>query len=96
MTFDSKKFQLAGEKLTLNQIEKQKLKPEIDPRVHFVLVCAALSCPVLEAYQFDVPVVCSDSTAISVWDTMEKQLGDGHCTCDVFALFYCIRFDFNI
>ena len=39
---------------------------------------------------------CSDSTAISVWDTMEKQLGDGHCTCDVFALFYCIRFDFNI
>ncbi len=54
--FDEKKHQVAGESLTLNALEKQKLlEPYGDPRVHFVLVCAAKSCPPLAdfAYQAD-------------------------------------------
>ncbi len=48
--FDLKKHQIAGEYLTLNDIENKKLRP--DPRVHFVLVCAAKGCPKIlnEAY----------------------------------------------
>ncbi|MBL4707679.1 MAG: DUF547 domain-containing protein [Flavobacteriales bacterium] len=47
--FDSKKHTVAGEQLTVNQIEKEKLNPVEDPRLHFVLVCAALSCPIIES-----------------------------------------------
>jgi hypothetical protein len=52
--FDETKHRVAGEMLTLNQLEKEKLlQPYNDPRVHFVLVCAAMSCPPLDnkAYQ---------------------------------------------
>jgi len=52
--FDNKKHKVAGDMLTLNQLEKEKLmQPYNDPRVHFVLVCAAMSCPPLynKAYE---------------------------------------------
>lgn len=46
--FDKKKHWVAGEQLTLNELEKEKLlKPYGDPRFHFALVCAAKSCPSL-------------------------------------------------
>ena len=41
-------FPIAGEVLTLDQIEFDKLlKDDIDPRVHFALACAAKGCPYL-------------------------------------------------
>lgn len=43
--FDAVKFTVAGESLTLNEIENKKLRP--DPRVHFVLVCGAKGCPTI-------------------------------------------------
>lgn len=44
--FDGQKHLVGGDKLTLNQLEKEKLlKPTKDARLHFVLVCAAISCP---------------------------------------------------
>ncbi len=46
--FDKQRFKVAGEQLTLNQLERQKLMvPYQDSRVHFALVCAAQSCPPL-------------------------------------------------
>ncbi len=54
--FDQKKHTVAGEQFTLNELEKKKLlEPYQDPRIHFVLVCAAVSCPPLAdfAYQAD-------------------------------------------
>ena len=48
--FDRRKHQVAGQELTLNEIEhEQLLKPYGDPRFHFVLVCAAVGCPQLIA-----------------------------------------------
>jgi len=44
--FDSKTYLVAGDTLTLNQIENEKLRAQFgDPRIHFALVCAAQSCP---------------------------------------------------
>ena len=44
--FDTLKHLAAGEKLTLNEIENKKLREKFgDARIHFVLVCAAQSCP---------------------------------------------------
>ena len=51
--FDRKKVRVAGESLTLNQIEKQKLlKPYGDARFHFVLVCGALGCPPITDFAY--------------------------------------------
>ena len=47
------KFQIAGETYTLNQIEHGIIRTEfVDPRVHFVLVCASTSCPPIENSAF--------------------------------------------
>ena len=51
--FDQQKHTVAGELLTLNELEKEKLlTPYQDPRVHFVLVCAAASCPPLADFAY--------------------------------------------
>lgn len=44
--FDKEIFNISGQELSLNQIEKDVLFKEYpDPRLHFVLVCAAIGCP---------------------------------------------------
>ncbi len=44
--FDRKKHEVAGESLTLNKLESDKLlKVTEDARLHFVLVCGAIDCP---------------------------------------------------
>ena len=44
--FDDKDQNLNGKKVSLNQIENNYLRAgEVDERIHFVLVCAAVSCP---------------------------------------------------
>ncbi len=43
--FDRYKHRIAGESLTLNDLENKKIRTYHDPRIHFVLVCAALGCP---------------------------------------------------
>lgn len=51
--FDAKVYTVAGEKLSLNQLEKERLYPFAnDPRLHFVLVCAAVSCPKLASFAY--------------------------------------------
>ena len=48
--FTDYQYQVAGEKLTLDQIEFKKLFGRFpDVRYHFVLNCAAISCPTLYA-----------------------------------------------
>lgn len=51
--FDQMKITVAGETTTLNQLEKEKLlKAYKDPRYHFVLVCAAVSCPPITNFAY--------------------------------------------
>jgi len=43
-----RKFDVAGERMTLDQIEHQVLRKEFnEPGIHVALVCAAISCPPL-------------------------------------------------
>jgi hypothetical protein len=46
------KYTVAGESLTLNKLEHEKIRPLGEPRIHFAIVCASASCPPLrsEAY----------------------------------------------
>lgn len=46
--FDRNKHVVGGEEMTLNDLERKKLLDKFqDPRLHFVLVCAAVGCPQL-------------------------------------------------
>lgn len=51
--WDTKFITLAGDRYSLNEIENEIIRPQFEePRIHFALVCAAVSCPPLarEAY----------------------------------------------
>jgi hypothetical protein len=46
--FDKTKHLIAGESLTLNDLEKTKIRdPYKEPRIHFLVNCASASCPIL-------------------------------------------------
>jgi hypothetical protein len=48
--WDDRRWRLAGETLSLDQIEHERIRPRFqEPRVHFALVCAARGCPPLRA-----------------------------------------------
>jgi hypothetical protein len=48
--WDARRWRLAGETLSLNQIEHERIRPRFrEPRIHFALVCAARGCPPLRA-----------------------------------------------
>lgn len=62
--FSRLKFQVAEEAYTLNQIEHNIIRTEfVDPRVHFALVCASLSCPPIE-------------NSVFLPETIEEQLDE--------------------
>jgi hypothetical protein len=42
-------IRIQGRPFTLDQIENEKLRPLHEPRIHFAIVCASLSCPDLRA-----------------------------------------------
>ena len=63
--FDKIKYELAGTKITLNDIENKKLRAVFgDARVHFVLVCGANGCP---------PIIGKAYTAENVEKLLEQQ-----------------------
>ena len=43
--FKSREYRLAGADITLDALEHQRLRPLGDARIHFAIVCAAISCP---------------------------------------------------
>ncbi len=48
--FEEPRWHIAGQMRSLNQIENEIIRPRFqDPRIHFILVCAAQSCPPLQA-----------------------------------------------
>lgn len=51
--FEQKKHLVAGERITLNTLEKKRLiKTYEDARFHFVLVCAAVDCPPITPFAY--------------------------------------------
>ncbi len=51
--WDTVFIKVMGKDLTLNDIEHKILRKEFDdPRIHFVIVCASIGCPILESRAF--------------------------------------------
>ncbi len=51
--FDQKTITVAGEKMSLNDLENKKVRVYNDARIHFALVCAAKGCPILISESYD-------------------------------------------
>ena len=43
--FRGVEYPVLGEKITLEDLEHKRIRTEGDPRIHFAIVCASLSCP---------------------------------------------------
>jgi hypothetical protein len=81
--WDSRTFTVANQTLTLNQIERQKLIPMEEPRVHVALNCASLGCPplykdaflgrIIEQQLHEVSVSWISTAGIEI-DPASKQL----------------------
>ena len=51
--FDVREHILAGNTMSLNELEHQTIRPKFqEPRIHVALVCAARSCPAIRAEAF--------------------------------------------
>jgi len=51
--WDQKEWKLLGNTVSLNDIEHKIIRPDYkEPRIHFTLVCAAISCPPLQNYSY--------------------------------------------
>jgi len=53
--FKRDKYHVAGERISLHQLEHERIRPLKEPRIHFAIVCASASCPILrsEAYTLE-------------------------------------------
>lgn len=61
--FKSKKYVVSGKKINLFDLERKILIPMEEPRIHFAIVCASMSCPQL-SHRAYVP------------ETLEQQLDE--------------------
>ncbi len=96
--FDRKKHNIAGEALTLNELEHERLFREFnDPRLHFVLVCAAMGCPriIKTAYYPDrLNELLDRRTRITMNDPFFVKVDDGDEQIQITELFRWYRDDF--
>lgn len=97
--FDSKKRRIAGESLTLNQIEKQKLiKMFKDPRFHFVLVCGAKGCPPITNFAYSpdkLEMQLQQQTRIALNDPSFIKVNNGNKTVELSQIFDWYSKDFG-
>ena len=42
-------YTVAGSRISLHQLEHEWIRPVQEPRIHFAIVCASQSCPILQA-----------------------------------------------
>jgi hypothetical protein len=76
--FDGKKHAVAGRLLTLNELEDDILRGELDePRIHFAIVCASIGCPPLRAEAFR-----ADALDEQFESGLENFLADGKVAVD--------------
>ena len=50
--FKRQKFKVLGEEISLETLEHERIAALGDPRIHFAIVCASLSCPRLSSHAY--------------------------------------------
>lgn len=97
--FDEQKYEVGGRKYTLNQIEKEILLPKFkDVRLHFVLVCAAMSCPGLPSTAYTSSDIDARMTQVGrefIGETEKNLLDKKNKTLNLSQIFNWYRGDFE-
>ena len=97
--FRGTRYQVAGRLMTLDEIEHQALRPLAkDPRVHFVLVCGATSCPALRAESFlsgDLEQTLEKATRDFIRDPKNVALDSQRRTLTLNPIFDWYKEDFG-
>ena len=96
--FDDEKFMIAGQSLTLNQIENDLLRKKFkDARVHFVLVCAAVSCPPIMPFAYkpeQLDKQMTEQTVLAMNDRVFIRVDDATKKVNVSEIFKWYEEDF--
>ncbi len=97
--FNYIKHQIGGKEYSLDEIEKQLLFKEYgDPRFHFVLVCAAISCPEIVNYAykpFNVDSALNAKTIRTVNDSKHIKVNNRTKTIYLSKIFDWYADDFS-
>ena len=97
--WDIEMAEVGGQKLTLNHIEHEILRKQFtEPRIHFALVCAAVSCPPLrsEAYvaaRLDEQL--DDQARIFLADPTKNRFDSSKRRAELSAIFSWFKEDFG-
>lgn len=95
--WDKKFIELGGRKFSLNEIEHDIIRKEFqEPRIHFALVCGAVSCPVLLNRAYEAEVLdqqLEQQTKLFINDPYKNQLLGNKAT--VSQIFNWFKEDFT-
>lgn len=95
--WDIKFIQIGNQKLSLNIIEHQILRKAFDePRIHFAIVCASISCPSLLNTAFEAPRLNQQLTSQAIRfinDSTKNVLNDRHI--QISPIFKWFKSDFT-
>jgi hypothetical protein len=96
--FKSKDWKLAGEEITLYNLEHKILRPLGDARLHFSIVCASRSCPKIrsEAYSAaKLDAQMEDNARRFINDPTRNRFNKDKKTAEISEIFKWFAEDFN-
>lgn len=88
---------MAGQRITLHSLEHELIRPLKEPRIHFAIVCASQSCPILqsEAYTLKQLGQQLDAAAINFINDLERnQFNATNRRADLSSIFKWFEEDF--
>jgi hypothetical protein len=89
---------VAGERISLNALERDRIRPLGEPRIHAAIVCASTSCPPLrgEAYLPDrLDAQLDDNTRRFVDDPDKNRFDLDHNVAEISKIFKWFEEDFE-
>ncbi len=96
--FKRDKYLVAGQSITLYDLEHDLILPLEEPRIHFAIVCASASCPILqsEAYTLERLDAQLEAAAIGFINDPERNTYDvANKKMAVSSIFKWFKDDFN-
>ncbi len=79
--WDQRLWKLGNKWYNLNEIEHQILRKMNEPRIHFAIVCASVSCPKLQNRAYTAPLLneqLSQATKIFLADKTRNEISENH------------------
>ena len=95
--FKGDKYELAGMRINLNDLERKVIIPIGEPRIHFAINCASSSCPKLQPTVFKANVLdqqLNDATYAFINDTMRNYFDTATKTAYISKIFDWFEEDF--